>query len=300
MSLEIAPIGKGGYEEWDRFVEQSPQGNIFSLTKWLKLFDKEYWILGCRNGTDLCGGIAYFSDDNCYSGGSHCILTPFQGVLVRPPNGSKPVTVLSLQNKVTEAIIEELSEFKKVEISNHYTFPDVRPFIWNKYKQEVRYTMVVDISDLDKTWEMMESDTRNLIRKAENEGLVCKQTTGISAFIRLYAETFSRKKQTQTVSNELVQKIYKNIDNALFLVYQDKEPIAGVMMIWDNKRAHYLFGASLQNDIGASYLGLWEAMKEMSKTKNEVDLGGVNNRDIGLFKRGFGGELKQYIQVTKT
>lgn len=302
MSLVICPIGTSDYKEWDAFVERSPQGTIFCTTKWLNLFEREYWIFGCyREGdSELQGGIAFFEDeDACYSGGTHTAITPFQGILVANPPEIKPVNLLSLQNKVTETLIEALSEYKTVEVCNHYNLTDVLPFVWAGYSQGVRATSVVDLSDLTETWRGMEKDHRNEINKAQRAGLTVKVNKGLTAFDYMYGETFARKGLERTASKELIQKLFQSIDNILYMVYQGTKPLAGAMMIWDSKRAYYILGASTENNVGASYLALWSAMGYVAEFRSEVDLVGINNKNIGLFKRGFGGTFKQYIEATK-
>uniref|UniRef100_A0A6M3IIW2 Putative acetyltransferase n=1 Tax=viral metagenome TaxID=1070528 RepID=A0A6M3IIW2_9ZZZZ len=293
MLLQVKPLSKREHKDWDALVERSPQGTIFSTSRWLKLFDRDFWIYGVYDeGDRLQGGMVFFdSETSCHSGG---VITQFQGILVDNVT-MKPVKLLSHTINITEVIIESLEEYKHIEICNHYNLTDIRPFIWNKFKQEVRYTSVVNLSDLSKVWEEMDKDTRNQINLAEKSNLTIKINRGYIDFDRLYAQTFERKGLERTASAQLITKLFKYIDNFLYMVYKDGKPLAGVIIIWDEKRAYYILGASDTNDYGASYMALWSAFSHISEFKNEIDLVGVNNPMISMFKLSFGGDIKPYF-----
>lgn len=283
---------------WDDFVERSPQGTIFSTSRWLTLFDKEFWIYGCYKGEELVGGMAFFVDDEaCCSGGARTPLTPFQGILVCPPRGMKAVNVLSLQTEVAEVLIDSLDEFLEVEVANHYTFHDVRPFIWEGFNQSVRYTFIVDTRNLIDTWENMEKDTRNMVNKAEKTTHVMFPRN-IDAFDTLYSKTFNRKGIERPISKEFMNRMIRFIDSHICMIYQEDTPLAGAVFIRDSKRAYYILGASEKTDTGAPYKALWQSMKLCER--DEVDLVGCNAPAIAHFKKGFGGRLEPYYCVTKT
>lgn len=299
MQLQVKPITKSGHKDWDAFVERSPQGTIFSTSRWLKLFNKEFWIYGVfDDGGNIQGGIVFFDDEEgCYSGGANCAITPVQGVLIAPLK-SKPVALLSHTNKITQLLIESLEEYKNVEISN-YNLNDIRPFIWGGFTQSVGYTSVIDLSDLSKVWEEMDKDTRNQVHKAEMSALTVKINRGYPDFKRLYLKTFERKGLQPTASDKLLDKLFRYVDNFLYMVYKDSKPLAGVVIIWDEKRAYYILGASEPDNYGASYMALWSAFSHIAEFRNEIDLVGVNNPMISRYKMSFGGELKPYYIVRR-
>src|SRR3990167_5464714 len=132
--------------EWDEFVAQSPQGTVFSTSKWLNLFDRPYHIYGYYHGHNLIGGMANFD--------SPAPITPFQGILVKDIE-MKYARGLSLYNEVATALLP----FAPKEFYNHWTFPDIRPFKWAGWKCDVRYTFVVDLTDMNALWDGLEKQT---------------------------------------------------------------------------------------------------------------------------------------------
>ena len=210
-------------------------------------------------------------------------LTPFQGVLVAPYNG-KYVGLMSQHNEVSEALIDVLPK----EFYNHYTYPDIRPFLWKGYQVNIKYTYVVDMKIKEEMWNNLEKDTRNLIR--QHEGIKITTDNRLE-FAKMYTLTFLRQ------SIDIPVKI-----EALWLLFESMQPDiytsedAGVAIIKDSKRAYYLLGASIQPNQSAYVL--WHALcDQYLKGVKEMDLVGCNSRERGAFKKQFGGRLMPYYGI---
>lgn len=270
---------------WDEFVEQSPQGTVFSSSKWLRLFGG-YHIYGCYKGGEMLGGAANFDELTP--------LTPYQGVLVKPQGDMKYATYCSLTNELSEALIPYLPQ----KFYNHWSFQDVRPFKWQGWTCDIRYTYVVDLTDMDVLWQGLEKQTRyevNHARKFYDVWL----TPEIRAFDRLYSETFKRKGLERPVNSELIHKLAWNFNPDIFFA-GDADGVASMaVFLDDSKRAYYILGAS-GGEGHTSSLTLWRAFEKLSKIGcKEVEMVGCNDKDIGLFKRGFGGTLTPYYGVRR-
>lgn len=264
--LEVRPVN---YEQWDDFVEISPQGTIFCSTTWCGLFQDDYIVFGCYKGDELVGGIIGFEKDGVYVSGSYP-LTMYQGILTK--NLDKYTSQMSLHNQVAESLINDYPAI----VQNHYTYPDIRPFLWAGWIPQVKYTYVVkpDKEKLDK-------DTRYEIGRGE--GII----GGCSAdeFITLYHQTFNRKELEMPVTDDWLHNFWGIMKPKAF-----RNSTAAVIFIEDSKRAYYILGASN----GGNYKLLWESINQFK----EVDMVGCNVKEIGLFKRGFGGELKVSLGAT--
>ena len=263
--VKVEPIAD--LDLWDALVEQSPQGTIFSTSRWLKLLDAPYQVYGCYQGNNLMGGAAIFDNPQP--------LTPFQGILIAPI-GSKYTTIMSRHNEVAKALMKKLPN----EFCCHYEYPDVRPFLWAGWQAYIRYTYV-----LKPDWGNLEKDLRNEIRT----GIGARRSYDIETFDTLYGETFARKELPRTATTDLILRLFKNIENELWMAEDNS---AGALLIKDSKRWYYILGASMG---GGSASVVWAAVMD----KNEVDLVGCNAEKIGAFKRNFGGELKPYYGVKR-
>lgn len=230
--------------EWDELNRKSEQGTIFSSTKWLDLFGG-YELKGVYKKDNLIGGIADFGEAKP--------LTPFQSVLT-----------LKNPQQVMEALDVKY-------VVNHYTLPDIRPFLWKGYKPLVRYTYIVRPE-----WGLLDKDTRNLVRKYD-----LPIGSDFGYLDALYSLTFERKGLQRPIDSAFLKKVCD-----MGTIYTCDG--AAVVIIRDEKRSYYIIGAS--DGTGTSSYLLWNAIKD----EREGDLVGCNNRDIANFKKSFGGELKVY------
>lgn len=265
------------YAQWDRFVEASPQGTLFSSTRWCDLYDSSYTIYGCYNGDELVGGIIGWGDDTYFFSGRP--LTPFQGVIVKETPDMKYQTKMALHNKIGDALAQFFAQ-GMCTISNHWSYPDIRPFLWGGWRVYASYTYVVDMTT--NSLENLEKMTRYEVNHTNGECRDC----GYSEFYDMYKQTFTRKKLDVPITEGFIKGIFNTL-----------KPVAltngesCVVFIEDNKRAYYILGASL----GGNSSGLlWQGLNMFE----EVDMVGCNVREIGLFKRGFGGRLTPYYEVS--
>ncbi len=275
------------YKIWDDFVESSEQGTVFSTTRWLTLLGLPFKIYGYYKGDVLFGGMANFVKP--------APLTPFQGILIGETNQMKYTTKMSLHNEVAKALID----YTPNQFYNHYTFPDIRPFKWTGWQVDIRYTYVVDLTDMGKLREGLEKQTRYEINHA-HKTYQTFMTPDVGVFNSLYSETFKRKGIERPVDSEMVQRLCFVMNAAIFCSCTLDSVGSMAVVIEDNKRAYYLLGAS--DDTGhTSSLTLWSVFEGLARVGvKEIDLVGCNNEQIGLFKRGFGGKLMPYYGVTRS
>jgi hypothetical protein len=300
-------------EIWDTFVAASPQGNIFSEMLWLDLFGFSFRVFGCYRGAEMVGGAAVYEDAEGKNAIGTPPLTPFQGILFRDHAPMKPPAKESLEKKISTALIETLEQrYRSITLANHYTFGDVRPFYFHTYGQKneyivtVRYTHLVDLSDLERTWSKIDANTRYEIHKAEKRGSKVEESEDFAFFVGMHQRTFERQGVKRDIPEELLARLYSTLKRVgrcqLYLARNTKgAPTSGVLAIWDSKRAYYLLGASEpehRND-GSASLTLWTVFKRMAKRGlREIDLVGCNSPRRGAFKAGFGGALKHYFLVS--
>ena len=266
--LQIKPITD--FQLWDKWAETSPQGTIFCESRWLELIGKPYQIWGVYKGKEMIGGIANFDE--------LAPLTPFQGILMKDDN-------VDDQLVVARALLEVAPK----QFYNHYTFTDIRPFKWAGWQADVKYTYVMQLDE--GIMSRMQKKTRYEITSSH---LAMQGSPDIEAFCDLYHHTFGRKGLSPPVTDALIQEIHGTCDSNLYMA---NDGSAGAIMIRDTKRSYYILGAS--DGRGNSSFVLGQALLSEGALRHEVDLVGCNDEKIGLFKRGFGGELKPYYGVRR-
>jgi lipid II:glycine glycyltransferase (peptidoglycan interpeptide bridge formation enzyme) len=152
----------------------------------------------------------------------------------------------------------------------------------------------------------LDKDTRNLVRRAEKDGVVVVESRDIGNFYLLWAEHAKRKRFFVPFEKEM-SALWKSFDEKHLLVAKYKGEISAAAVLLGYKDTlYYSFAAS--SDLGrkshATYLLLWEALRRAKGWGyRKLDLEGVADPKVGRtrrwvgfsnFKRGFGGREVQY------
>ena len=319
----LAPVEDN--QKWDQFVDQSPQGTIFSYSEYLAKagckFIRHYICLGSEKKAGL---VLILSKDE-----ANCILDDhviYNGVLLSYPHKNQnQVQKLSDEFEMLSFISSELPKmFAKVEMALAPQIRDLRPFLWHNYsdqdalkwKLDLRYTSYVDLRGLNSVPEAeieqnplfknLGKSRRQEIRYARRDGVFANTSKDFSLFLELYQGTMGAqgiKCSSDDISNkrcllEYLQKIGKV--KQFIVTNLNGEVVSVAIFCLDKKRAYYLFGGNHLN-AKSSYSGtivLWDAFRDLNKSGiEEIDLEGVNSPQRGWFKINMGGNLLPYYHV---
>lgn len=182
-------------------------------------------------------------------------------------------------------------------------------------------TIIVDIKGSeDQILARMKQKTRYNIRLAEKKGVTVRTWKDLEAFHKMMLLTGSRD-GFGVHSLEYYRRAYELLHPKqmaeLLLAEYDAKPLAALFVARNGQRAHYLYGASTDEERNRmpTYLLQWGAMKwAKAHGAEEYDLWGVPDEDevtleanfekrknglwgVYRFKRGFGGQLKRAVQA---
>ena len=202
---------------------------------------------------------------------------------------------------ILENISENLDIFKSFGFRNapiHMMHPET--------------TWLLDITKSeDEIFKEMRKTHRNLIRRAGKEGVEIIQSVDekyLKAFYKIHMETVRRHKFIP-FSYDYIKKeinLFKN-DNQIniFSAKYKNEIISSAIVVFYGNQAFYHHGASSSkySKIPASYLVLWEAIREAKKRNKKIFnfYGIVENKPkhpwfgLSKFKKGFGGYKKELL-----
>lgn len=159
-----------------------------------------------------------------------------------------------------------------------------------------RKTMQLPISEtVDRTWDALKSKTRNMVRKAINEGLKVEEgKEHIHRFYEIYVDSMLGLNVPMHSKLFFVNVMKEFGDDAeLSVVYRDGKALAGMITLFGLSTASYPWQASLSgmNKYAPNQLLLWQTMKSCAERKISVlDMGeSVENEPVYVFKRNFGG-----------
>ncbi|MFA6096685.1 MAG: peptidoglycan bridge formation glycyltransferase FemA/FemB family protein [Candidatus Paceibacterota bacterium] len=173
-------------------------------------------------------------------------------------------------------------------------------------------TWLLDISkNEDEIMKGMRKTHRNLIRRAEKEGVKIIQGTDekyLKAFYDIHMETVRRHKFVP-FSFDYIQKevdlFKKDGQVSIFSAVYNEEIISSAIIVFYGNEAFYHHGASSSKyyKVPASYLVLWNAIKEAKGRGCTIFnfYGIVENKPkhpwtgLSNFKQGFGGYKKELV-----
>ena len=183
-----------------------------------------------------------------------------------------------------------------------YTLFDVYP---DRSKRIGFGNLIINLEEDEETlFANMTSKHRNMVRRAEKDGVVVK-FGGIDLlddYCCLDAQTWKRSGRAP-VDRKIYENILIQMPTSAFVAisYFNEIPQTGMLSYYNEQMMYYMYGASIDRPaIGANNYLHWEIMKEMKARKvkrysfvgyrlsEEIDkkLAGIQH-----FKKGFGGEL---------
>lgn len=292
---DIRFLKEDEFEAWDEFVENSPQGSIFSKSYWLKAVSDEFKILVCRQNNKIIGGIALPSIYGKFYRNPK--LTQKLGIILNADKGSKYCNSISKQMDIIEALIKNLPKFKLFDYSFSKNFTNFLPLLWNKFKVNIKYTYLIeDLTDLDKVYSGFDNDLKYEIKKAIKNNISIIEHNSIDEFYGINKKTFERQNIEIPYSLEFLTKLDKIMDEKksrkiLFAKDESNKLIAAVYLIYDRNCTYYLMGGAdpEYRNTGVQKLLIWEAIKFASKVSKTFDFEGSMIQNIEKGFREFGG-----------
>ncbi|NTU70005.1 peptidoglycan bridge formation glycyltransferase FemA/FemB family protein, partial [bacterium] len=174
-------------------------------------------------------------------------------------------------------------------------------------------TNILDISQSEEEiLKNMKPKGRYNIRLAQKKGVIVKKITNeedLKDYENMNKETETRDKFTArsfSYINNLFKMLIKDKNGCAYIAYLNNEPLSGIVVSWQGKRATYMYGASSNKhrNLMAPYLTQWTAIKNAKKLGiTSYDFFGTAPtnapethkwRGITSFKEKFGGKQIEY------
>lgn len=297
-------------EEYDEFVDASPQGTIFHKSWWLDATCPGEWdFVTVRKGTKP-QAIVTFRKVRRW-GGDRILpaqLTNFSGVLLSPAEG-KSVSVHDRDMEKVSELLELLPPCDQILLQTHYSFTNWLPFYWRGFSCSPQYSYVLDFADksIEMIWEDFKKNIRTEIRKAEKQQLSVRTDLGISKFIETVNKSFVRQHLPFPYDVELLTRVdaaceQHGVRNIYFAVDAQERVHAAIYLVWDKNSAYYIMGGGdpeLRNS-GAHAMLMWRAMNDVYGSVKTFDFSGSMTKQIEAFVSAFGTSQRQYFSISKT
>ncbi|NEZ45601.1 GNAT family N-acetyltransferase [Clostridium niameyense] len=306
-NIKIRYLNCNEFQRWDEFVDESPHGNIFNKSYWIKKVSNEFKILIAEENNRIVGGIVLPSMYNkLYKNPK---LTPQLGVILfNPDKNQKYCSILSRQIEITEELINNLPKFKMFNYNFNYNYTNFLPFIWNDFNVNVKYTYIIeDLTDLEKVYNNFDYNTKSMIKRANKSNLKLTDKFGIKEFYEINKKTFDRQNIKMPYTLDFLIEMDSILEEKgnrkmLFALNDNNEVIAGVYILYDNNCAYYLMGGADPKfrSTGAQTFLIWESIRFASTVSKKFDFEGSMIKEIEKPFRRFGGNQKIIYNVYKS
>jgi len=295
-------------DEWDKFVDESPQGCLFCRSWWLQAVSPhEFEILTLRKGGRIVAGMPMVVSR---AFGQRIIYMPHftqaLGVLLAPPTKQSYAANLSAEMQVLKELVAAIPRFACFNICFHYNFTNWLPFYWSGYQQTTRYTYVLhDLTDLSKVFSGFAHSKRKNIKKAEMLVTVHKDLSA-KDFYDHHEMTLQKQGARISYSSELFRRIHdaaltRRAGKTWYAMGGSKEIHAAIFVVYDKHSAYYLI-SSIDPDhssSGATTLLLREAISYVSPFTKRFDFEGSMIQAVEQSFRRFGAVQTPFFAITK-
>lgn len=297
-------------EIFKNWCEKHPEIPLFLQFDWMEIVAKpEQWdvaLVGSEN--DVQAFMPYFKKRKLqFDIITVPPLTPYMGPWLHYPEGQKEATRLSFEKKMYEQLIAQLPKTDKFIQYFHPEVTNWLPFYWNDFEQSTRYTYIIDdLSDADVLYENLQGNIRREISKAQ-KSLTVSEVNEVKTLHNLKLKDFAGKGQQLNYSEAYFNRVFEKLNakdacKAWIASDADGNPIASLLLIWDDDSAYYLAGAAdpENKNSGAISLLMWTAILFASSVADKFNFEGSMIEPVERFFRSFGAKQTPYFEIRKT
>ena len=282
-------------KEWDELVHSFANYDVYYLSGYVKAFqihgDGEPQLF-YYNENGLRGIYVYMKRKTAIEG-VYDSITPYGygGFLLEGDESEENIKSL------WKAYVEKMKSENIVDnfVRYHPVLANAIPMKVCSDVIDLGKTVSMDLSSEDVIWKNIHSKNRNMIRKAEKNGIVIKHGQGLELFddfIKIYNATMDKDNADPYYyfKPEFYKSIHEDLNDnyEMFWAEYEGKIIAMSIMIFANGRLNYhLSGSDLQyRNLAPSNLLLYKAaMWGMEKGMNTFHLGGgVGSGEDNLYK----------------
>lgn len=295
-------------DEWDNFVNYSPQGSIFCFSWWLRaVCPNGFDILILKKNGEIVAGmpVPYLKR----WGLKMVKVPPFShtlGILLMPSNKKSYQKRLSEEMNMVNSIIDMIPNCDYFSIFFHYNFDNWLPFYWAGYKQTTKYSYIIsDIRDYNYIISNFSQSKRKNIKKAEKNIQVFEDLSA-SEFYSHHAMSLGKKGKKISYSYDNFKRIYefsygKTAGKTWYAADNNNNIHSCIFVVYDHRSAYFLISSidPYYSDSHSLTLLLRDAIYYLSQYTVSFDFEGSMIRGVENSFRKFGGVQTPYFYITR-
>jgi len=236
------------------------------------------------------------------------LLTPQLGIIFFYPNDLiKQTSIYSFQNKHINAIINQLPQglvFQQYQFTPN--FKNWLPFYNSGFEQSTKYTYILDnIKNHEQIYNGFSNTIKRQIKEAESK-ITIKEEDNLCLVFAMVKESLERQKTKFKLTREILKSIEKKVldlgQGKILIARDENDKVnAGILIVWDNKKAFLLgVGTDLNLDkSNATKLLIWEGIKYASKHVDIFDFEGSMLSGVERLYRSYGALQTPYFEIKK-
>ncbi|MBM4031722.1 MAG: GNAT family N-acetyltransferase [Planctomycetes bacterium] len=312
-----APGGQGGLtahvlragdalEEWNRFVDSSPQGSIFCRPWWLEaVAPGQFEVLTLRRGGRIVAGMPLVRYRRWGFQAIHMPqLTQTLGPLLGPPAAERYERRLSNEMELLSALIAAMPSVSHTSFFCHPSLTNWLPFYWAGYEQTTRYTYAIeDLSDPERVFASFAHSKRKNIKKAERLVEV-REDMEPRAFYGHHAASLRKQGDAIFYSYELFERIHRaatarGAGKTWLAVDPAGNVHSAIFVVFDPASAYYLI-STIDPEFRASdsaTLLVKRAIEYVAPHTKRFDFEGSMVRSVEASFRKFGAVQTPYFHI---
>ncbi len=215
---------------------------------------------------------------------------------------------LTREKQIIWLLIDDLPAYGYFSmVFEERSFNNWLPFHWKGFRQEMRYTFVIDRMEEEALDQHINRNLKRNIKEA-SAGLTIKRDVEGQAFFEMCKNTYRRQKMDMPYSFGLFSKIDSAVlsrGSGIKLGAYDVQGklVAVAFLLWDHDRAYYLLAGddTSGRDTGASILLCREALRIAFEEKkvNTFDFCGSMLESISEIRRQFGARPQPLMKIFK-
>lgn len=297
-------------EQFSAFTQEYPElASVFNSQNWMELFGGKLQCFGILDGQGKTTAGFYLFRDKIkgFTFYRNPPFTPHNG-FVFANSGKNPAKRMSKEKKVMAAMadyMEKLARKHIVTVSLPTSVQDVQPFIWKDFKVVPHFTYLHDLTkSKEELFDCFSPETRNSIRKAEQDGAVADHSHNPNLAKELVVKNLDTK--SANAERKWLEKLFGEFltpeNSFMTFTQKGKETLSVAVCVFDSRSAYYIFGGvdPQINNTGAGPLGIWNSIiLAKEKGLQLFDFEGSMIPGVEHFFRSFGGVLTPYYTINK-
>lgn len=235
------------------------------------------------------------------------LLTPYLGIWIAEDiTNLKPEHKNSRVKAIYKELLSQVPNNLYFNVRFHTQCIDWQVFRWAGYMQKTKYTYIVPKQTSSaELWDNISSNTKNNIRKAQND-LLIKEIEDVDVFFNINKHVFDRQLIEIPYNLKFLKSIYDALKPFSWVKilgsYFGGTDIQGAVFLVRDQHTMYCLGIGIVPHAhrGALDLLLFEALSEANRNSLHFDFEGSDLPKIEPTFRGFGGILTPYHHIFKS